>query len=493
MRRQLDSALRPGSPRRGATYNRAILTAAKSPALTAPTALTALSPLDGRYAARVAALRPLMSEYGLMHRRVQVEVEWFIALSDAGFAEFKPLTEAARGLMRSLVLRFSEADAAAIKEIERTTNHDVKAVEYWIKDRIAHHGAGHAELARAAEFVHFACTSEDINNASHALMLEAARRTVLLPALDAVIEALRALARAEAATPMLARTHGQAASPTTVGKEAANVLSRLVTARARIAAVPLPAKMNGAVGSYNAHVAAFPDFDWERFARMVVEQRLGLAFNALTTQIEPHDGIAELFDAVARGNTVCIDWCRDVWGYVALGYFKQRAKAGEVGSSTMPHKVNPIDFENAEGNYGLANALLSHMSGKLPLSRWQRDLTDSTVLRNMGVALGYTVLAHGSLCAGMGKLEVHRETLAADLDAAPEVLAEAVQTVMRRHGLADPYERLKAFTRGRAVTLEAMHAFVDTLSELPAAERARLKAMTPAGYTGLAAALARKV
>ncbi len=453
-----------------------------------PTSLLALSPLDGRYAARLAPLRPLLSEYGLMHRRVQVEVEWFIALSDAGFAEFKPLSEASRGLLRSLVLRFSPADAAAIKDIERTTNHDVKAVEYWLKSRFA----GHAELERAGEFVHFACTSEDINNTSHALMLDAARREVLLPALDALIASLRTLASAEAATPMLARTHGQTASPTTVGKETANVLARLAHARARIAAVPLPAKMNGAVGNYNAHLAAWPEFDWERFARSVVEERLGLAFNPYTTQIEPHDGIAELFDAVVRANTVCIDWCRDVWGYISLGYFKQRLKAGEVGSSTMPHKVNPIDFENAEGNYGLANALLTHMSQKLPLSRWQRDLTDSTVLRNMGVALGYAVLAHASLLAGMNKLEVHRETIAADLDAAPEVLAEAVQTVMRRYGLPQPYERLKEFTRGRAITLVAMHEFIESLAELPAAERTRLKALTPAGYTGLAAALADK-
>jgi len=453
----------------------------------APTALTALSPLDGRYAGRVAALRPLLSEFGLMHRRVQVEVEWFIALSDAGFAELKPFSEAARGQLRSLVHRFSEADAAAIKEIERTTNHDVKAVEYWIKGRIG----SPAELQQAAEFVHFACTSEDINNTSHALMLEAARKEVLLPAIDALLGHLRTLAEAEAATPMLARTHGQTASPTTVGKEVANVLARLATARGRIAAVALPAKMNGAVGNYNAHLAAWPDFDWERFAREVIEKRLGLAFNPYTTQIEPHDGIAELFDAVVRANTVCIDWCRDAWGYISLGYFKQRLKAGEVGSSTMPHKVNPIDFENAEGNYGLANALLAHMSQKLPVSRWQRDLTDSTVLRNMGVALGYTVLAHGSLGVGMGKLEVHREALAADLEASPEVLAEAVQTVMRRHGLANPYERLKEFTRGREVTLAAMREFIDSLAELPAAERARLKAMTPATYTGLAATLAK--
>jgi adenylosuccinate lyase len=423
-----------------------------------------------------------------MHRRVQVEVEWFIALSDAGFAEFPPLTEAARGMLRSLVVRFSEADAQAIKDIERQTNHDVKAVEYWLRQRFA----GHAELERAGQFVHFACTSEDINNTSHALMLGAAREQVLLPALDRLLESLAALAAAEAATPMLARTHGQTASPTTLGKEAANVHARLATARARIAAVPLPAKMNGAVGNYNAHLAAWPGFDWEGFARKVVEERLGLVFNPMTIQIEPHDGMAELFDAIARANTICIDWCRDVWGYVSLGYFRQRLKEGEIGSSTMPHKVNPIDFENAEGNYGLANAVLAHLSQKLPISRFQRDLTDSTVLRNMGVAFGYTLVAHHSAQVGMGKLEVDRAALAADLDGAWEVLAEAVQTVMRRHGLPDPYERLKALTRGKAVTRESLAAFVDTLVELPEAERARLKALTPAGYIGAAAALARR-
>jgi adenylosuccinate lyase len=449
--------------------------------------LTALSPLDGRYAARVAALRPLLSEFGLMHRRVQVEVEWFIALSDAGFAEFAPLSEASRGLLRSLAARFSEADAEAIKEIERTTNHDVKAVEYWLRARME----PHPELARAGEFVHFACTSEDINNTSHALMLGAAREQVLLPALDRLLAALHALAQAEAATPMLARTHGQTASPTTLGKEVANVHARLATARSRIAAVPLMAKMNGAVGNYNAHLAAWPDFDWEGFARRVVEQRLGLVFNPMTIQIEPHDAMAELFDAIARANTILIDWCRDVWGYVSLGYFRQKLKQGEIGSSTMPHKVNPIDFENAEGNYGLANAVLSHLSAKLPISRFQRDLTDSTVLRNMGVALGYTLVAHDSALRGMAKLEVNAAALAADLDGAWEVLAEAVQTVMRRHGLPEPYERLKALTRGKAVTRESLHAFLDTL-ELPAAERARLKAMTPAGYTGMAATLARR-
>ncbi|MFT3818767.1 MAG: adenylosuccinate lyase [Rubrivivax sp.] len=450
--------------------------------------LAALSPLDGRYAAALAPLRPLLSELGLMHRRVQVEVEWFIALSDAGFAEFQPLSEAARGMLRSLVLRFSEADARAIKELEKTTNHDVKAVEYWIKSRFK----GHEELDAAAEFVHFACTSEDINNTSHALMLKAAREQVLLPALDRIAAQLQAMAHAHAAVAMLSRTHGQTASPTTVGKEAANVLARLRRAREAIAAVPLLAKMNGAVGNYNAHLSAWPDFDWEAFSRRVVEDRLGLAFNAYTIQIEPHDYMAELFDAVARADTILIDWCRDVWGYISLGYFTQKTRAGEVGSSTMPHKVNPIDFENAEGNFGLANALLAHLSQKLPVSRWQRDLSDSTVLRNMGVALGHALLGCVSLARGMDKLQLNAGALAADLDAAWEVLAEPIQTVMRRHGLPDPYERLKDYTRGKAMTREAIVAFVDSLVELPAPERERLKALTPAGYTGLAAALARR-
>jgi len=447
--------------------------------------LTALSPLDGRYAGRLAALRPLLSEFGLMHRRVQVEVEWFIALSDAGFAEFKPLSEAARGLLRGLVVRFSETDAQAIKDIERTTNHDVKAVEYWLKSRFERH----AELKAAGEFVHFACTSEDINNTSHALMLQRARADVLLPAVDRLITRLRTMAQDFAAVPMLSRTHGQTASPTTVGKEVANVVVRLVKAREGIAAVKLPAKMNGAVGNYNAHVAAWPDFDWENFGRHVVEKCLGLSFNAFTTQIEPHDGMAELFDAVTRCNTILVDWCRDVWGYISLGYFKQKLKAGEIGSSTMPHKVNPIDFENAEGNYGLANALLTHLSQKLPVSRWQRDLTDSTVLRNMGVALGYALLGHDSLLRGLDKLELNEAALAADLDGAWEVLAEAVQTVMRRHGLPNPYEQLKELTRGKSVTRADFHAFIDTLA-LPTTERDRLKAMTPANYIGLAPALA---
>lgn len=452
--------------------------------------LMALSPLDGRYASKVAPLRPLLSEFGLMHRRVQVEVEWFIALSDAGLEGFAPFSEAARGLLRGLVVRFSEADAAAIKDIEKTTNHDVKAVEYWLKSRLENQ----AELKAASEFVHFACTSEDINNTSHALMLKAARTDVVLPALDKIVTKLTEMAKAFAAVPMLSRTHGQTASPTTVGKEIANVVARLQTARARIADVKLLAKMNGAVGNYNAHLVAYPTKDWEAFSRQVVEQRLGLVFNPYTIQIEPHDYMAELFDAVTRTNTILIDWSRDVWGYISLGFFKQRLKEGEVGSSAMPHKVNPIDFENAEGNFGLANALLTHLSQKLPISRWQRDLTDSTVLRNMGVALGYAVLGYDSLSRGLDKLELNTEALAADLDGAWEVLAEAIQTVMRRHGVPQPYEQLKAFTRGKPMTRELMQGFInDPALKLPAEEKARLLAMTPADYTGLAATLAQRI
>ncbi|MCW5660950.1 MAG: adenylosuccinate lyase [Burkholderiaceae bacterium] len=452
-----------------------------------PSPLTNLSPLDGRYAAKLDALRPLLSEFGLMHRRVQVEVEWFIALSDAGFAEFPALSDGARTRLRDRVARFAIADAQAIKDIERTTNHDVKAVEYWLKSGLQ----DEPELKRAAEFVHFACTSEDINNTSHALMLKAARDAVLLPALDGIAQRLTSMAHAFADVPMLSRTHGQTASPTTLGKEIANVAARVATARQRIAAVLPLAKMNGAVGNYNAHLAAYPAFDWEAFARRVVERQLGLQFNAYTIQIEPHDWMAELFDAVARANTILIDWSRDAWGYISLGYFKQRLKAGEVGSSTMPHKVNPIDFENAEGNFGLANALLAHLSAKLPISRWQRDLTDSTVLRNMGVALGHALLGYDSLQRGLDKLEVNRDTLAADLDASWEVLAEAVQTVMRRHGLPEPYEQLKALTRGNVITREAITTFIEGLA-LPADEKARLRALTPAGYTGMAATLARR-
>jgi len=453
-----------------------------------PSPLTALSPLDGRYAAKVAPLRALLSEYGLMHRRVQVEVEWFIALSDAGLPEFAPLSTAARDTLRGLVTAFGEADAQAIKDIERTTNHDVKAVEYWLKSRFK----GHAELEAASEFVHFACTSEDINNTSHALRLTAARAEVLLPALDRVLATMTTLAHTLANVAMLSRTHGQTASPTTLGKEVANVVARLHTARARIAAVPLLAKMNGAVGNYNAHLAAYPDVDWEGFSRGVVEQQLGLVFNPYTIQIEPHDAMAELFDAIARADTILIDWSRDVWSYISLGYFRQRLKDGEIGSSTMPHKVNPIDFENAEGNFGLANALLNHLSQKLPISRLQRDLTDSTVLRNMGVALGYSLLGIDSLQRGLGKLEVNEAQLAADLDAAWEVLAEPIQTVMRRYSLPNPYERLKELTRGKGITREAIQGFIATL-EIPEVEKQRLMAMTPGSYVGLAAELARRV
>ena len=454
--------------------------------------ISALSPLDGRYAAKLAQLRPLMSEQGYMQRRVQVEVAWFIALSDAGFGEFKELSAGARTYLLGLVKNFSETDGRAIKEIEKTTNHDVKAVEYWIKSKFD----ARPELLKAAEFVHFACTSEDINNTSHALQLKGARDTVLLPALDAVIAKLRVMAGQFAEIPMLSRTHGQTASPTTVGKEIANVVVRLVTARSRIAAVQLMAKMNGAVGNYNAHLSAWPDFDWEAFARRVIETPeplgLGLTFQPYSIQIEPHDYMAEMFDAVARANTILIDWSRDVWGYVSLGYFKQKLKAGEVGSSTMPHKVNPIDFENAEGNLGLANALLRHLSEKLPISRWPRDLTDSTVLRNMGVALGYAILAYQSLSTGLGKLEINEAAIARDLDASWEVLAEPIQTVMRRFGLPEPYEQLKHFTRGAPMTRELMQGFIAKL-DIPQADKQRLLEMTPGSYTGLAAALARRV
>ncbi|WPG37625.1 adenylosuccinate lyase [Variovorax sp. EBFNA2] len=454
--------------------------------------VSALSPLDGRYAAKLAALRPLMSEQGYMHRRVQVEVAWFIALSDCGFAEFKPLTGGARKYLMGLVSHFSEADALAIKDIEKTTNHDVKAVEYWIKSKFE----ARPELLAAAEFVHFACTSEDINNTSHALQIQAARDTVVLPAIDGLIAKLREMAHQFADVSMLSRTHGQTASPTTVGKEIANVAVRLTKARAQIAAVQLLGKMNGAVGNYNAHLAAWPEFDWEAFSRKVVETPaplgLGLNFQPYSIQIEPHDYMAELFDAVARVNTILVDFSRDIWGYVSLGYFKQRLKKGEIGSSTMPHKVNPIDFENAEGNLGLANAVLRHLSEKLPISRWQRDLTDSTVLRNIGVAFGYATLAYASLATGLGKLELNEEALADDLDASWEVLAEPIQTVMRRFGVQGAYEQLKEVTRGKTVTAEALHGLIRSLA-IPEEEKARLLAMTPASYTGKAAELAKRV
>ena len=454
--------------------------------------ISALSPLDGRYAGRLAALRPLMSEQGYMHKRVQVEVCWFIALSDARFTEFKALSPGARTYLLGLVKNFCEADGMAIKEIEKTTHHDVKAVEYWIKSKFE----ARPELKAASEFVHFACTSEDINNTSHALQLKGARDQVMLPALDAVIHKLREMAHAYAGVAMLSRTHGQTASPTTVGKEIANVVVRLAAAREKIAGVKLLAKMNGAVGNYNAHLAAWPDFDWESFSRKVVETPeplgLGLQFQPYSIQIEPHDYMAELFDAVARANTILIDWSRDIGGYIGLGYFKQRLRDGEIGSSTMPHKVNPIDFENAEGNLGLANAILRHLSEKLPISRWQRDLTDSTVLRNMGVALGYAALAYHSLGIGLSKLELNEEALAADLDGAWEVLAEPIQTVMRRFGVPGAYEKLKEATRGRTVRMEDLHSLIRSL-EIPQAEKDQLLAMTPASYIGMAAELARRV
>ncbi|MFI4970059.1 MAG: adenylosuccinate lyase, partial [Lysobacterales bacterium] len=414
--------------------------------------LTALSPLDGRYAAKTAALRPIFSEFGLMHRRVLVELHWLLALAgEPKIGEVPALSPGARSALLAIGETFSVDDAARIKTIERTTNHDVKAVEYFIKEKVA----GNAELAAVREFIHFACTSEDINNLAYALMLRDARDDVLLPALDDVIAKLRDMAHAHAAQPMLSRTHGQTASPTTLGKEIANVVARLERQRAQIADVGISGKINGAVGNYNAHAIAYPEIDWPAFAKAFVEG-LGLVFNPYTTQIEPHDCIAELGDAIRRANTILIDFARDVWGYISLGYFRQVLKAGEVGSSTMPHKVNPIDFENAEGNFGLANALFEHFSAKLPISRWQRDLTDSTVLRALGTAFGHTQIALDALSRGLGKLTANPERIAADLDASWEVLAEAVQTVMRRHGLPEPYEQLKALTRGQGITREAL-------------------------------------
>jgi len=453
-----------------------------------PSPLSALSPLDGRYHKQLAPLTAYCSEAALIRYRVRVEIEWLIALAqEPGLAEIRPFSAATVAELRQAAARFGETDAARVKEIESRTNHDVKAIEYWLKERFA----GQAEVAAAAEFIHFACTSEDINNLAHALMLADARGQVVLPALDQVVDKLRILAHELADEPMLARTHGQAATPTTMGKEMANVVHRLARARARIAAVSLTGKINGAVGNYNAHLVAYPAFDWEGFARNFVEA-LQLEFNSYTTQIEPHDALAELFDACARANTVLIDLDRDIWGYVSLGYFKQRVIAGEVGSSTMPHKVNPIDFENSEGNLGLANAVLRHLSGKLPISRWQRDLTDSTVLRNVGVALGYSLLGLVSCLKGLNKLEANPAALRADLESTWEVLAEAVQTVMRRYGLPEPYEQLKALTRGKGITPESLQQFIGQLA-IPDAERQRLLALAPWTYTGKAAELARRI
>ncbi len=448
-------------------------------------ALTALSPLDGRYGAATSPLRGVFSEYAFMRARVRVEVEWLLAMSNLGLAELPALAPATVDRLQALVRDFSLADCAAIKETERITNHDVKAVEYWIRRRTADEPA----LAAAAQFIHFACTSEDINNVAHALMLIEGR-ALLLQRLRTIHESLRAQAHAHAEVPMLSRTHGQAASPTTVGKEFANVAIRLARAIEAIERVTLTAKMNGAVGNYNAHLAACPQVDWESFARGVVES-LGLEFNTHTIQIEPHDAMAALFDALARANTVLLDLDRDLWGYIALGYFGQKLKAGEIGSSTMPHKVNPIDFENSEGNLGLANALLRHLAEKLPVSRWQRDLTDSTVLRNLGVAFGYCLVAYDACLRGLGKLEVTHERLAADLDEAWEVLAEPVQTVMRRYGVPDAYEKLKELTRGKGIERDALQAFIRGLP-VPDDAKAALLALTPATYIGKAAELARR-
>jgi len=447
--------------------------------------LTAISPIDGRYGGKTESLRPLVSEYGLIGHRILVEVEWLKALAaDPAITEVPSLSDgAARGLT-AIATGFDETAARRVKDIESVTNHDVKAVEYYIKEQMAEH----EELAAISEFVHFACTSEDINNLAYALMLRSVRDDVLLPAIDTIINALTDLAREHAAQPMLARTHGQPASPTTLGKEFANVAARLKRQRAQLAQTPILGKINGAVGNFNAHVTAYPEVDWIAFSKRYIEN-LGLDWNPYTTQIEPHDGIAELFDSLARLNTVGIDLVRDLWGYIAFGYFRQHTVAGEVGSSTMPHKVNPIDFENAEGNFGIANAVLDHLARKLPVSRWQRDLTDSTVLRNIGVGLAHSVIGYQAALRGLNKLAVDRQRLDEDLNDNWEVLAEAIQTVMRRHGIDEPYERLKALTRGKRVDQAGLQAFVDEL-ELPAEVRAELRALTPAGYTGLAARLA---
>ncbi|PSB92251.1 adenylosuccinate lyase [Candidatus Pandoraea novymonadis] len=450
--------------------------------------LTALSPLDGRYARKTDALRLWLSEAAFMRHRVTVEIHWLIALSNAGFPEISAFSVESEAFLLGLIDRFSNADAAHIKDIERVTNHDVKAVEYWLKEKVN----GQAELEKASEFIHFACTSEDINNTSYGMMIKGARDQVLLPSLRAVARKLTALAHELADQPMLSRTHGQPASPTTLGKELANIVARLNSAIERIENVNLLAKMNGAVGNYNAHLSAYPEFDWENFSRRLIQERLGLIFNPYSIQIEPHDYMAELFDAVARTNTILLDLNRDVWGYISMGYFNQKTKIGEIGSSTMPHKVNPIDFENSEGNLGLANALLRHLADKLPVSRWQRDLTDSTVLRNIGVALGYSLLAYDSCLCGLVKLEVNRARLEWDLDNTWEVLAEPVQTVMRRFGIPNPYEQLKELTRGKAITREVLQNFIAELS-IPETEKKRLLAMTPASYIGLATTLAKRV
>lgn len=451
------------------------------------TPLTALSPLDGRYHNKVSGLADYFSEFGLMRYRVKVEVEWLKALCAAPeLTEIPTLSAQTIEELDGICKRFSVADAEAVKAIEQRTNHDVKAIEYWLREQIS----ANREPAHFTQFIHFACTSEDINNICHAFMLCDSRATVMLPAIDAIIAKLTGIAHDTAEMPMLSRTHGQAATPTTVGKEIANFIHRLRRQRQRIAQIALPAKINGAVGNYNAHLAAYPNFDWESFARSFVT-RLGFDFTPYTAQIEPHDGIAELLDAYAGLNTVLIDLDRDIWGYISLGYFRQRVTAGEVGSSTMPHKVNPIDFENAEGNLGMATALLAHFAEKLPVSRWQRDLTDSTVQRNFGVAIAYTLIAIESVQKGLAKLEVDQEAIATDAAASWEVLAEAIQTVMRRYGIPEPYEKLKSLTRGQTVNQATLAAFIQTL-DIPASARERLLALRPDTYTGLAEDLARR-
>ena len=443
------------------------------------TQLTAISPVDGRYGQKTDALRPIFSEYGLIRHRVIVEVRWLQALAaHEGIAEVPALSSHADHLLNDIIENFSEQDAQRVKNIERTTNHDVKAVEYFLKEKTE----GNSELRAISEFIHFGCTSEDINNLAHALILREARNQALLPLLDDVIRAISELAKRYADKPMLSRTHGQTASPTTVGKEMANVSARLHRQREQYAAIPMLGKINGAVGNYNAHLVAYPDIDWPAFSRQFIGD-LGLEMNPYTTQIEPHDYMAEQFDALARYNTVLIDFCRDVWGYISLGYFKQKTIAGEVGSSTMPHKVNPIDFENAEGNLGIANALFSHFAAKLPISRWQRDLSDSTVLRNTGVAVAHCVIALESCLKGINKLQLNEARTAEDLDNSWEVLAEALQTVMRRHGIEKPYEKLKDLTRDHAVNRDTLQVFIQTL-DLPATVKQELESLTPASYIG---------
>jgi adenylosuccinate lyase len=450
--------------------------------------LTAISPMDGRYGSKTADLRPIFSEFGLIKQRVTVEIRWLQALSaHPQIKEVQPFSAETNALLNGIVANFSESDALRVKEIEATTNHDVKAVEYLLKEKIA----GNAELEAVTEFIHFACTSEDINNLSHALMLREGRAEVFLKQAQQIIDAIRALAHEHADKPMLSRTHGQTASPTTLGKEMANVVYRLERQKDQIANIPLMGKINGAVGNYNAHISAYPDIDWEEFAQAFVES-LGLTWNPYTIQIEPHDYMAELFDGMARFNTILIDYCRDIWSYISIGYFKQKTVAGEVGSSTMPHKVNPIDFENGEGNFGIANAIFGHLASKLPVSRWQRDLTDSTVLRNMGVGIAYTSVAIQSVLKGISKLEADAKRLADDLDANWEVLAEPIQTVMRRYGIEKPYEKLKELTRGHRVDQAGMQAFVDGL-DLPDDAKAELKKLTPGTYIGNAIDQAKKI